>query len=231
MTSLDPGKRPPGSGYLAGIGASGALVAAAAVASVFLIAIVAFDAWPSGGGAQSAQTSAAAQTAPAAGQAAATALEAGPAAVAASATPVVLAQDGNPNSVVTEDDLQPQGGGAAGAAPGSGLGTVGAATELVNTPPVPADPVTGLLGGVVAATEPLTVPLLQTVAGAGTTIEGLLTTTTPALLGALAPGLNQGLGQTLTGVAGTVNGLLTPGGAPVPAGPTTPLPPNTPPAP
>jgi hypothetical protein len=211
-----------GRGYLAGLGASGALVAAAAVASLFLIALVAFDAWPSGNGEGAAQATAAAQVAPAPGRAAATALAPAAAAVAANPAPVQLAQAGNPNTVITPGDAN----GAPSGAGGSGGGSQGGGGGLVTSPPVPDNPLTGLVTGVVGATEPLTTPLLQTVGGAGAEIEGVLNNGVPALVGSL--GLTGVLNGTLTNVAGLGNAVqsLLPGQTqPAPAtGTTTPLP-------
>jgi hypothetical protein len=224
MTPNGPDKRAnTGRGYLAGLGASGALVASAAVASLFLIALVAFDAWPSGNGEGAAQATAAAQVASAPGRAAATALAPAATAVAASPAPVQLAQAGNPNTVITPGDANgspPGAGGSVGGSQGGGGG------NLVTNPPVAGNPVTGLLTGVVGATEPLTTPLLQTVGGVGNGLEGVLNTGVPSLVGSL--GLTGVLNGTLATVAGLGTGLenLLPGQTrPGPSpGTTTPMP-------
>lgn len=194
--------------YLAGLGASGALIAAATVAALFLAALVAFNGWPGSESGNSSEVRTA-EVGPAASQAASTALAAAPGAVTATATPVVLADAGNPNSVVSNPNAPVPGG------------TTGPATSIgTSTPISPTQPGqnTGLGGGAsdtvsLAANSAIGAPLVSTVGQTVSSVGGTVTTVlnnTPQILTGTLNALGYTLTQTLGVVGGTVNGLLAP---------------------
>lgn len=172
--------------YLAGLGASGALIAAAAVAGLFLIALVAFKSWPSGGTEE--VTAVRTAEAPAPSRAASVALAPAAGATAITPTPVILARAGDPDSVVAPGANPQPGGGVPGGGAPQAPGAGGPATGPGG--------IAGLLGEPLTALDPLTAPVIGAV---GATIEGV-GGTTDMFLGPSAtasPGTVYGLGPTV----------------------------------
>ncbi len=204
--------------YIAGIGASGALVAAATVAAVFLLALVAFNGWPTGGS-QDVASADAGRAVPAA-QAASAALAPAPTAVAAAPAPVTLASAGNPNSIVTDRGVGGGNGGSSntgvegegeGEGEGGGGSGLGAAADEQG-------PVSGLVTGLGLDNELIT-PLAQSVDQVGSGLTQLLQSS-PQIVQELVPGTVTALGTTVNALGQTVNGLLgQPQGTPVPTTP------------
>jgi hypothetical protein len=207
----------PERSYLAGIGASGALIAAATVAAIFLAALVAFNGWPSAGG-QDTTTAAASRAIPAA-RAASAALAPAAGAVAATPAPVTLASADNPNSIVTGNGVG--GGNSGGGTAGNGVGGAGGAT-VANPGATATATGSGPVGNVVTGLgldNGLTTPLAQTVDAVGSGLTQVLQST-PQILQQAVPGTLNTVGTTVDTLGQTVNGLLgTPQGQPVPPTP------------
>jgi hypothetical protein len=177
---------------VAGLGASGALMAAVTVVAVFLAAVVAFDGWPGSGGGDQPTAVNVEPAAAAPSRAAAAALAPGAGAVAATPAPVVLASAGDPNSVITPGLPGPTQG-TGGSQPGTGGGGGGG----INTPG-PGQTVTG----------PLNNPLVTSV---GTTVDQTLNGVVGVVCSPgtqLVNGLCRVVDSTVNNTSGTVNGLL-----------------------
>lgn len=203
--------------FIAGLGASGALIAAAGVAALLGVALVAFNGWPSGGVGGDPRAVQAQEVAAAPSRAASEALSTAPAAVAASGTPVSFATPGDPDSVVAP------GGGGGGAPVTGGDGGAGTTTPGGTSPGQQVAPVTpgqptppGVLDQVAdsvnTALQP-TAPLLNAVGQttnqlAGTLNEVVSATPVPGLVGTVAWVVGQTLDQTGNIVEGTINGAL-----------------------
>jgi hypothetical protein len=200
--------------FLAGSGASTALIAAAVVAFLSIATFVAFNGLPFGGGAENSGTVEVGSTPAGAPEAAAAAAGAAPSAVAATpAAPTALPSPGGevPGATGTPPGGFPIDGSPTpttppGSAPGAGPGA----------PRVPTPAGSGILGGTVGSlehnagnlglnvplrdlTDPLTGPLDEIVNGTVNTVGSLLG----------QPKLGDNLGKTVNGVTGAVLG---PGG-------------------
>ncbi len=203
--------------FIAGLGASGALVAAAGLAAALLIAIVTYTNWPQGGNDQQAATVDAApavQIAPAA--AASAGLAPAATAVAATPAPVVLASADDPDTVVVPGNPNvPQG--TPGSVPTSQApaGTVPFAAPTGSGAVAAQDPslLNGLSTTLNVATGPVTQPLLT---GVGNTTNQLNTTVYNTTVNTPVSGVVGGVSQILGGVLG---GLGSQGNYQVPQAP------------
>jgi hypothetical protein len=200
------GKAPSVEGYLAGIGASSALLAGALLAFVILVGVATFESWPRpesllpGGGGDNVTLDA--STAGIREQSSASSppdlielLGAGgpaaPAGTAAPSSPVLPAP-----SVQPPAGSEIGGGGGGGGSPG-GTEPPGSPTQIVQPPP---------------AAQTTSSPNLvqQTVSSVGTTVQGTTTVFGDTLggsenpgLGGLVGGLGQSLNSSLQGLAGS----------------------------
>jgi hypothetical protein len=178
--------------YIAGIGASGALVGAAVLAVVFLGTLLAFEGFPIAGGPDSADSIQIDAGENAIGAATAAALGGAPGAVA-----------GAPGAALGGVAAGAGGAGAAGAgdgAAGTGPGGAGPGGEGTTTPPgttaPPTDPTAPLPPGTppTAPTDPGN-PINNTLSGVDSAVEG-------------ATGTNPDLGGTTAPVTGAVDDVL-----------------------
>jgi hypothetical protein len=190
---------------VAGLGASGALMATVGVAAAFLVAVVAFDAWPTSDGDEAnALTVQPAAAAPS--RAAAAALAPGAGAVAPTPAPVVLASAGDPNSVITPGlpgSTLGGGGGPAGGGGTSGGGT-GAGTGATNPGTQPGENP----GPVQSVTDTLGNPLLSEV---GSTVDQTVNQVVGIVCSPgtqLVNGVCQLIDDTLNNTGETVTGLI-----------------------
>ena len=182
--------------YIAGLGASGALVAGAIVAFLLLVGAVTFDAWPRAGGLFGSDTGVETVNAdePADTAAATLGSAADQVTVADSASPVTAGGRGGAGS--NGDTGGGSTGGAGGSETGSGGGSTGGGGGSTGGGGGGSD--TGSGGNTGGGGSPVGDSVNDTVNGVGNTVDNTVN------------GLGNSVNDTVNGVGGAVNGLLGP---------------------